>query len=92
MVAPPAQLTDLVLTFSGGILSANVPIETEWAGIQKMSDPSTVVEGVHEANRYFDSAAGTKVTSCSPIGSGYYRAWSADFDYDIHFSNIVQVP
>ena len=95
MTAAPVTSTDITLVLAGDTLSANLSTETEWAGIQKDGDPvitADTAKAVWEANRHYDDSGSGKFTSCKTEGAGYYRAWSADFDYDIHLSNIIQIP
>ena len=94
MTAAPVTSSDITLVLTGDTLSASLSPETEWAGIQKDGDPVITADtavGVWEANRHYDDSAAGKSTSCKIDGPGYYRAWSSDFDYDIHLSNVIQV-
>ena len=88
MTAVPVTTTDITLVLNGDTLSANLSPETEWAGIHRL-DPQ---EGFIESQRHFTDVHDLKVTSCQTHGSGSYQAWSSDFDYDIHLSNVIIVP
>lgn len=93
--AAPATLTDLFLTVVDGRVTSTVSPEAQWAGIQKFVSMSTNdgAIGVWEAERFYQTAPGEgTTTSCADQGTGYYRGWSSDFDYDIHLSNVVFIP
>ena len=91
----PATLSDLVLTIVDGVVTSTVSPDAQWASIQKFVDMSTSegAVGIWEAQRYYDTAPGPGATTSCPVqGTGYYRGWTSDFDYDIHLSNVIFVP
>jgi len=91
MTAAPVTSTDITLVLTGDTLSANLSPETEWAGIHRIADGAGP-EGFIEAQRNYTDVHDGKSTSCQTHGTGSYQAWSADFDYDIHLSNVIQIP
>jgi len=93
MTAAPVTSTDITLVLTGDTLSANLSPETHWAGIQKfvsMSSNDGAI-AIFDAQRNYDIAEDGKSTSCKIEGAGFYRAWSSDFDYDIHLSNVIEI-
>lgn len=93
--AVPSTLSDLVLTVNDGNIVGTISPDAQWAGIQKFVDPATNdgAVAIWEAQRNFSSPPGPgQTTSCPSQGTGYYRVWSSDFDYDVHLSDFVFVP
>jgi len=91
----PATLSDLSLTIVNGVVTCTVSPDAQWAGIQKFINPTSndgaIAIWEAERNYYTPPGPGT-TTSCQVQGTGYYRGWSSDFDYDIHLSEFVFVP
>lgn len=92
--ANPATLSDLVLTInSDGTVTTTVSAEAQWSGIQKFLDPTSNDGAISVGNWNYNSFPGVSHTETTQLqGSGYYRGWSSDFDYDIHLSEFVFVP
>ena len=73
------------------VVTTTISPEAQWAGIQKASDANGAdLESV--ANFSFTQPPGAGATKSATVtGPGFYRGWSSDFDYDIHFSAFVEV-
>lgn len=93
--AAPATLSDLSLTISGTTVTCSISPDAQWAGIQKFVDPASNdgAVAIWEAQKNFNTPPGPGTTTSCPLqGTGYYRGWSSDFDYDVHLSEFVFVP
>jgi len=93
--AQPALLSDLFLTVVDGVVTSTVSPEAQWAGIQRFDDMSSNdgAEEIWGTQRFYNAPPGAGVVTSGPvIGTGYYRGFSSDFDYDVHLSNVVFVP
>jgi|SRR5688572_14088993 len=80
--------TDLSLTNSGGILTSTLSENAQWAGVQKFLDTTSTVGASSVCNWYYIDAPEIS-EPCQSTGSGNYRSWTSDFDYNIHISNWV---
>jgi len=83
---------DLTLTESGGVLTTTISENAQWAGVQKFVDTTTVDGAVSVCNWYFAEPPGAITKTCGTIGTGFYRSWTSDFDYNIHVSSFLSVP
>jgi len=95
-LAAPSFFTDLALTLSsdGNTLTCTISPDAQWAGIQKYVDPTSNdgALAIWEAQRNYSTPPGSgQTTNCPTQGSGHYRGWTSDFNYDIHYSNWVVI-
>jgi len=90
----PVTSSDLTLTESGGVLTCNLPDDTQWAGIDNFPSQTSNAgaSGIFEAERNYTTVASGKETHCNVQGSGNYRVWSEDFNNNIHLSNWIVIP
>ena len=82
--------SDLVLTESNGVLTLTISPNAQWAGVQKFVDMSTNDGAVSVCNWNYTTAP--TLATCTISGSGFYRGWTSDFNYDVHLSNIITIP
>lgn len=83
---------DLTLSESSGLLTTTISPNAQWAGVQKFIDISTVDGAVSLCNWFYWAPPGPAATkTCNANGSGFYRSWCSDFDYNVHISNVVQL-
>ena len=93
-LAPPTTSTDLVLTNQDGVLILTISPNANWAGIQQSGDTAFAADenDMSVLNRNYSTPPGDgKKEALVVPGPGYYRGWTSDFDYNIHFSNVIQV-
>lgn len=89
-------LNDLTLTMSGGSITYTVSPSAKWGGCQRFPDPmaNDGAYAVWSCERYWHSPGIASTVTCAdavPAGVSNYRAFTADHDYQIHISNVVQV-
>lgn len=87
----PQLLTDLVLSLDGNVLTTTVSPNAVWSGIQKFVDPTTNdgAKSIGNWNYWSNPTDGDE--SVSADGPGHYRGWSSDANYDIHYSNWIEI-
>ena len=79
---------DLVLS---GSVTCTVSPDAEWGGIQKfLAIPLNVDGAVSYCNFYWWSTA--TPMNCPTTQAGVYRGWTSDHNYDVHLSNVIQIP
>jgi hypothetical protein len=87
------EVTDLVLTFDGSTFTTTISPNAEWGGVQKFVTMSTNDGAVSVCNWNWSGVAAPASKTCSSSGSGFYRSWSTDkVTYDVHLSNVIQIP
>lgn len=89
-------LNDLVLTMSGGDITYTVSPNAKWGGCQRFG-PGMSMDGAYaiwSCERYWYAPGLATTVTCTevvPAGESNYRAFTADHDYQIHISNVVQI-
>jgi len=82
--------SDLVLTESNGVLTLTISPNAQWAGVQKFVSMTTNDGAVSVCNWNYTTAP--TLATCTISGTGFYRGWTSDFNYDVHLSNIITIP
>lgn len=82
--------SDLVLTESNRVLTLTISPNAQWAGVQKFTSMTTNDGAVSVCNWYYTTAP--TLATCTVSGSGFYRGWTSDFNYDVHLSNWITIP
>ena len=81
-------VNDLTISESGGVITTTISPNAQWAGVQDFVD-TTINEGaISVCNWYYATPTGGTKT-CQTDGSGNFRSWTSDFDYNIHISNWI---
>ena len=81
-------INDLSISESGGIITTTISPNAQWAGVQDFADITTNEGAISVCNwNYSTPTGGTK--TCQTDGSGNFRSWTSDFDYNIHISNWI---
>lgn len=83
---------DLTLTESGGVLTTSISPNAVWAGVQKFVDTTTVEGAVSVCNWNYWFAASDGSETCNTTGTGFYRSWTSDANYDVHISSFLSIP
>lgn len=87
------ETTDLTLTFDGSTFTTTISPNAEWGGVQKFVTMSTNDGAVSVCNWNWSGVAAPASKTCSSSGPGFYRSWSTDkVTYDVHLSNVIQIP
>ena len=87
------ETTDLTLTFDGSTFTTTISPNAEWGGVQKFVTMSTNDGATSECNWNWSGVAAPASKTCSSSGPGFYRSWSTDkVTYDVHLSNVIQIP
>ena len=87
------EVTDLVLTFDGSTFTTTISPNAEWGGLQKFVTMSTNDGAFSVCNWNWSGVQAPASKTCSSSGPGFYRAWTTDkVTYDVHLSNVIQIP
>ena len=82
--------SDLTLTESNGVLTLSISPNAQWAGVQRFVSITTNDGAISLCNWHYTTAPA--LATCTISGSGFYRGWTSDFNYDVHLSNVIQIP
>lgn len=81
--------TDLGLTESGGVLTTTISPDAEWGGVQRFVDITTNDGAVSVCNWNWSYVPAPATKDCNSNGTGIYRGWTSDHNYDVHLSNVL---
>src|SRR5688572_13047097 len=81
-------VNDLSISESGGVITTTISPNAQWAGVQDFVDTTTNEGAISVCNWFYATPTGGTRT-CQTDGSGNFRSWTSDFDYNIHVSNWI---
>lgn len=82
-------LADLQLTESGSVLTTTISPDAEWGGVQRFVDMTTNDGAVSVCNWNWSYTQAPATMNCNSNGTGIYRGWTSDHNYDVHLSNLL---
>jgi hypothetical protein len=85
------EASDLTLTLSGDTFTTTISADAEWGGLQRFVSMTTNDSAVSLCNWNWTGVQAPSSKTCSSSGSGFYRSWTSDKNYDIHLSNVIQI-